>query len=110
MKCPRRRTLSQRDPAGASTDRQSSDGESETVEVRFAHSALHFSHSDLRGDTGPTERIPKAAKLAAIGCGYRSHMTTSSPEADRNCVLAGGIEAERQLGISCMRRHEDCEC
>ena len=25
-------------------------------------------------------------------------------------MSAGGIEAERQLGISCMRRHEDCEC
>ena len=50
---------------------------------------------------GPTERIPKAAKLAGIGCcGYRSHMTTSS------CVLAGGIEAERQLSICVDARGE----
>ena len=39
------------------------------------------------------------AERQLSGCGYRSHMTTSSPEADRNCVLAGGIEAERQLSI-----------
>ena len=46
------------------------------------------------------------AERQLSGCGYRSHMTTSSPEADRNCVLAGGRSQQALRGRQATRgRH-----